>query len=657
MKLNIHALLTGAMTLLLSSQVAAQDFSFKDYHWDDKNTTTTIPNQYKDEKEVILFRNTKIELAVKGKEATQYYMIHEKTYINSNEAIERNNKIYIPFKMDESVLVTKARVIQKDGKVITLDKKDIKEEVDEEKQIKYNYFALTGLEKGTVIETIFMLEEGPDLDGKTFRMQSNVPMAHNELQLIFPKHLKFKTKCYNGLPEPVAGTAKDTLKSTLTVTEDNIPAVEDDEKYSNRDVSLQLFRYKLDENFYTGAKNINSFSKFASNFFERINPELDKKEQKAVDDFCSQIPKTDNIQDQVWNIENKIKKTITYNRYADSNETIAGIIKTKLANQVDLLKIYMAVLKQFKIESKVVLASNRFDIPFDKNFESYENLDEALLYFPAIKKYLTPTEIEYRIPLFPDVLGNNNGLFISQKVFGGVAMGISDISFIELPSIEVTNDIMDITADFSEDMENPKITTNLSFGGYSALNFQPIKDFVSAEQYQTILKDIAKNYTLDTDYTSLKTENDGVENIGKKPYIMKLTFEGKELIQNAGGNYLFSVGKLIGSQMELYQENKRTLPVEIEHPHSYTRTITIILPKGAKAKNLEKFIMDVKTQINNKTEAGFVSNYSEKDGKITVTNTEFYSAVNYPLDKFTDYKNVINAAADFNKIVIMLSKN
>jgi hypothetical protein len=644
-----------SVVILLSAHTFAKDLILKYYHLEQKNTAISIPQQYKDEKEVILLRNTKIELAVKGKSATQYYMIHEKKYINSNEAIERNNRVYIPFKIDESVIETKLRVILKDGKVLLFDKKDIKEEIDEEKEIKYNYFAITGLDKGSVIEKIFILEENPELEGKTFKLQSNIPILHNEFQLIYPKHLKFKTKSYNGLGEPLLGKDKDTLKSTLTLNLDNVPGIEDDEKYSNRDVKIKLFRYKLDENFYTGAKNISSYAKFTSNFFDRINPELDKKQQKTIDEFCSQIPKSNDPQDQIWNIENKIKKTINYNKYGNSSETIGDILKSKQANKVDMLKVYLAVLKQFNIESKVVLASNRYELPFDKDFESYENLDEVLLYFPAIKKYLTPTEIEYRIPFFPDPLGNNNGLFISQKMFGGVAMGISDVSFIELPSAEVTKDFMDITVDFTEDVENPKITTDVTFGGYTAMDFQPVKDFASADQYQTFLKAIAKNYTLDVDYTSLKIENEGLDFVGKKPFIMKIAFDGKELVQKAGANYLFSVGKLIGSQMELYQENKRVLPVEIDHPHSYVRTIKIKLPKGMKAKNLEKFVMDFKTQIENKTQAGFVSNYSEKNGEVNVTNTEYYNVVNYPLENFTDYKNVINAAADFNKIVVILS--
>ncbi len=654
-KSTTHFWLTG-IVLLLTAQAFAQDFSFKDYHWDEKNTAISVPSQYKDEKEVILLRNTKIELAVKGKAATQYYMIHEKKYINSNEAIERNNRVYIPFKIDESVIETKLRVILKDGKVLLFDKKDIKEEIDEEKEIKYNYFAITGLDKGSVIEKIFMLEENPELEGKTFKLQSNIPIVHNEFQLIYPRHLKFKTKCYNGLAEPVVGLdAKDTLKSTLTVNVDNLVGIEDDEKYSNRDVKLKLFRYKLDENRFTGAKNISSYAKFTSNFFDRINPEIDEKQQKSIDDFCSQIPKSNDLQAQIWNIENKVKKTINFNKYGNSFENIGDILKAKQANKVDMLRVYLAVLKQFNIESKVVLASNRYELPFDKDFESYENLDEVLLYFPAIQKYMTPTEIEYRIPFFPDPLGNNNGLFISQKMFGGVAMGISEVSFIELPSAEVTKDLMDITVDFTEDVENPKITTDVTFGGYTAIDFQPVKDFASADQYQAFLKAVAKNYTLDVDYTSLKMENEGLDYVGKKPFVMKIAFDGKELVQKAGGNYLFSVGKLIGTQMEFYQENKRVLPVEIDHPHSYVRNIKIKLPKGMKAKNLEKFVMDFKAQVENKTQAGFVSNYSEKNGEINVTNSEYYNIVNYPLENFTEYKNVINAAADFNKIVVILS--
>ena len=144
----------------------AQDYTFKNYKWEGKPTAFILPESLKNENEIIVDRKIKIEIVVEKNIAKQYYLIHDKIFINSDDAIEQNNKIYLPFGSNESVIKTEARVILKNGKIIKLDKKDIKEEIDEEKGVKYNYFAINGLEKGAIIEKIFMLEENPDLKGK-----------------------------------------------------------------------------------------------------------------------------------------------------------------------------------------------------------------------------------------------------------------------------------------------------------------------------------------------------------------------------------------------------------------------------------------------------------------------------------------------------------
>lgn len=656
MKKNFLKTIFTFAALLCTTIFFAQEFSFKNYDWNEKDVKIAVPKNYETEKEVILNRTVKIEVVVDKNNATQYRLIHEKKYINSDDAIERNNKVYIPFGDNENLLVTKVRVILKNGKVISLDKKDIKEEVDEEKGMKYNYFALNGLEKGAVIEKLYVLEEMPDLKGNTIKMQDEYPIAEFNFELITPAHLVFKTKSYNGLSEPVVDDKKLENKKVISISEKDITALKDDEAYSNWDVKLKLFRYKLDANLFSGGKNLNNFKEYATATYETINPVLDKKQEKAIAAFCASIPESKDLQEQIWNIENKIKKTIIYDKYIDRKASIVDIISTKQANSVDIIKLYVAVFKNFKIEQNLVFTTSRYKVPFDKDFESYENLNDFLFYFPAIKKYLSPTEIEYRLPLFPNYLGNNNGLFIKEKVFAGVPMGIGEINFIEIPGTEITHDYMDITVDFTKDIQNPLITSNMTYGGYSGMNFQPLKDFVSAEQYQTMLKSISENYTLQNEYKTLTTENDGTEFIGKKPYKLNLTFEGKDMIQKAGENYLFSVGQTIGRQMEFYQENKRILPVEIEYPHYYTRKIKIVLPDGAKIKNLDKFVMNFKTDLNGKTEAAFLSNYSQNKNEVTIENTEYYNIVNYPLASFDQYKAVINAAADFNKIVVIVTQ-
>lgn len=657
MKISLKNKTAFLLAFICSAYTYAQDFSFKNYNWDEKNAKTEIPAKYKDEKEVILERSKKIELVTSEGKATQYYLTHDKKFINSDEAVERNNRIYIPFGSSENVLTTKARVILKSGKIIELKKSDIKEEVDEERGMKFKYFAVNGLEKGAVIETIFILEEMPELKGQTIDMQSEYPIAKNTFQLIYPDHIKFKTKSYNGLSEPVIGENMPAEgKVTMTVAENDVLALNDDERYSNWNSQVKRLRYKLDENFANNSRNLYSFKEFSTNFYDRFHPEYNKKEQKAIDDFCKDIPKSANVQEQVWNIENKIKKTIMYGRYIDSKENLQDIIKAKQANQTDILRLYIAVFRTLKVDYNLVLTSNRYKVPFDKDFESYENLSELLFYFPSVNMFMTPTEVEYRIPLFPDELAGTNGLFIKEKSFAGTKTGIGEVKMIDIPGADVTHDVMEITIDFSKDIENPLITDRLQFGGYSAMNFQPVKDFAQPAQYKDFLKTIAENYTVETEFKELKTENDGVEFIGKKPFVLNVTFDGKDLVRKAGDNYLFSVGQTIGKQMELYQENKRVLPVEINYPHLYTRKIKIILPDGATIKNLDKFNMSHTADVNGKTEAAFISKYEQKGNVITVDNTEYYNILHYPLANFEAYRAVINAAADFNKIVVVMNK-
>ncbi len=651
---NILFFLTSLFLILFVVSGYSQDFEFQYYDFSDKNLT--VPQQYEKETEVILEQNTKIEFGSNNNSSYQYYLFHEKIYINSDNAVQRNNRVYIPSRLDESLVMNKVRIIKKNGEIINFDSKDIKEEIDEERGLKYNYYAINGLDKGAILEKIFILKENPQLRGVTIKMQSEYPIVNTSFELIYPQYLGFKYKSYNGLPEAQLNEEAYDGKYSLLIADSNVNGLSDEERYSNRNKHIKKFRYKLNSNSYNGTNNLFSYSDFARNVYENLHPEIDKKNQKLIDDFIKNIVKSSNQEEQIWNIENKVKTTIVHNKYFNSNKDLADVLKNKQANDVELLRLYIAIFEKLNVPFEVVLTSKRYAKHFDKDFETTENLEDVLLYFPKVNKYLEPTSIEYRFPFFNFNYGENLGLFIQEKEFGGVKMGIGTVKKIDIVNGEVTHDYMNITIDFSEDIENPSIHTNISFGGYSALNLQSIKDFTTDEQYREILKEIAKNYTLETEYKTLEIKNDGLESIGKNPFILDITFEGKDYTQKAGNNILFKVGETIGKQIELYQEDQRQLPVEIHYPHNYTRTIKIILPKGYVAKNLDSFNMDYQTVINGKTEAAFISSYKEKSNEIVITNSEYYSVIHYPLEVFESYRQVINAAADFNKITLVISK-
>ena len=641
--------------LALVQPITGQDFEFKNYNFNE--TKTEVPPSLSNENEVILLRNIKTEVVVDGKDVKQFYLLHEKILINSDNAIERNNKVYIPFRMDERLLSNRVRVTLKSGTSIELNKSDIKEESNSETGVKYNYFAVNGLEKGAIIEKLFILEEIPTLKGKTIELQRSQAVVSTTFELIYPNHLGFKYKSYNGLPEAkFKEKAYGENKSGILLEAEMIEPLPTDETYSNESAHSKIFRYKLDENIASGVRNMNNYREYSGLVYENLHVETDKKIDELISAFIKDIPKYSDLTEQIRQIENKIKTTISHNKYFDENQVFADAIISKQANDVDMLRLYIAVFRRFDIENQVVMTSKRYQTLFDKDFETLEQIGDILFYFPGCKKYIEPTSAEYRIPLFNFNYGNNYGLFIKEREFGGIKMGEGEVRMIEIPDGNTTHDFTDISIDFTKDVENPEVHTVHKHQGYSAISYQIIKDYVPDDRYKEILNEIAENFTQNPGYKSLKTSNDGSKYLGKEPFIMDVTFDGSELIQKAGDNILFSAGVLIGRQMELYQADKRVLPVEMNYPHYYTRKIIIKLPEGYTVQNPEAFDMEHLTKIDGKDAAGWKSSAKIVNNILEVTNFEYYNVINFPLNVFDEYKKVINAAADFNKIVVVLAK-
>jgi hypothetical protein len=106
----------------------------------------------------------------------------------------------------------------------------------------------------------------------------------------------------------------------------------------------------------------------------------------------------------------------------------------------------------------------------------------------------------------------------------------------------------------------------------------------------------------------------------------------------------------------MYQEKPRRLPVELPFAHSLNRTITVQLPDGYTVKNLNDIDMNVVHKENDEITMGFISSYTLNKNILTIQVNETYKKVYYPMEQFEDFKRVINASADFNKIVLVLQK-
>jgi len=619
--LYMKQLITIVALLILSDNVDAQKHMFEDYDFDDSKIE--IPTEYQNEDELIIFNKRKIDIYTDETSVIQYFLYHQKIWVNSDDAIEKNNRIYIHAGRQEEIVFNKNRVVLPDGNILELNEDDIHEETDQNTGATYEYYAVKGLEKGAFIEKLYLIKEVPNFTGISYNFQASSPILKSTFELYYPPHLILDHKSYNGLPDAIETDSTEFGKKLLSIEDTNIAPSHDDEFMCNTVRHSKKFRFKLFENLANGKRNFYNYKEFVSNFHLRLSEEISKK---------------------VYNISYK------------ENEDLSDVIKSKQTNLFLLLKLYREALKKYGIKNEIILTTDRFKKYFDRDFETTNHLDEALIYLPEQDQYIDPTEMMYRTPLFAYEYGNNWGVKIKEVEFGGATMAVEEIVFIELPGMEITSDTMRIKVDFSESPENPSIKSKIQFGGYAAAYFQPIKDLVPADQFDVILKDIAKNYAADVEIDELNTEHDGIEYLSREKFGLEVNFKGEELIQQAGDKLIFKVGEIIGKQSQIYQTEERQYPVEIQYPHYYHREIDIVIPEEYKISNPEVFEMYFKTEIDGKIEALFDCNYTQEGKVLHVKNIEYYDAVEYPKDKYDDYSAVINAAADFNKLVIVLEK-
>ena len=143
-----------SLTILISLSIGliAQKYTDFSFNPDPKFDMT---KERKEEVESILNKVYSVEFNITENSEEQYVYIYTAKWINSDEAIEKNNRIYLAENRNSEYLYQKSRIILPNGDIRILKEEDIKEGVygEGENQRKYYYYAVEGLEKGSIIES------------------------------------------------------------------------------------------------------------------------------------------------------------------------------------------------------------------------------------------------------------------------------------------------------------------------------------------------------------------------------------------------------------------------------------------------------------------------------------------------------------------------
>lgn len=650
-------LISSFLLLICTGIFAQDDLFYKSYSWDGQPKYTVDANTTEDILE--LKHKVVTEFAFTPENAfVEYLMEHRVLWLNSDGAIEEFNKVYLPYSSTSQLEMSRARVITKNGKILPLSEENILTAQDEETGCQYKYFAFEGIEKGSFIEYYYVVRKQPEYQGTKLMFQSGIEKSNIEFDLFSPEHLVFKFKSYNDLPAVVQDThTKGKLHYKLRVAK--LPKLEKEEA-SAYDASRAFAVYKLDQNLLNNTRDISSYGKVAQNIYSFYYPEYPKRTLKKLGDFVAQA--TAKAGKDEASIIRSLEFYIKGNVYqADGNndelKDLEKVLDQKVGNDTGLMKLYTASLKLLNIKHEIVITSDRQDLKFDKDFEANNFLTDFLIYFPETKSYLSPDNSGSRFGFPPAYLTDNYGLFIKEITVGNLTTGVGKIQYIHPVTADKSVDEMIIDVDFDkEDISTTNVKLNRSLAGYYAMYFQPFFHLVKEEDRKELIEGFAKQLNQDVEILQKEVVNGDPELFGVKPIQFLIDFKSDAFIEKAGNKYLFKVGELIGQQVELYQEKERILPYENEFTRSYFRTINIHIPAGYKVVNLNDLVINNSLSRGKDEILSFHSSYDIKDNVISIKADEHYRVNLIDTGMYEDYRRVINSAADFNKVTLVLEQ-
>ncbi|MFB6317625.1 DUF3857 domain-containing protein [Saccharicrinis sp. FJH54] len=642
------------LLLFLASQIIAQAKGFETTDWETSPDYKTLPDSLMNENVICLNLNIAYDFR-HGDDGNLYaYETEHKVYrILNEESIQSFNKYYM---YDESVLeyiTIKARTISSDGTIKEFDKSNIKEITDEETGKKYKIFAVDGIEEGNTVEYFTVMKKEAESFGRNY-FQFGFPVLEASYSLTCPEKLRYLIKPYNGHMTQSEPEIKDSTVY-YSLTGENIPAI-NSELFSYLNPNKVRVEYRLDRNLFKGKYQLNTWdiaAKIINNQFSNLN----KKEEAALEKFVKKlkVPNGENI-DKIIAVENIIKKDFLIqeqNSYIYNDLTFT--IGEKVSSDKGLAKLYANIFTKLNIPYNVVLTCERDNVKFDKSFPSWNYLTTYLIYFPEYDLYLTPSMPFLRVGMTKEEVMAQNALFIRKVSVGNFHSAVADIKYIEENSYldNQNNIISDITLDVENNKVNIDLTKKLK--GLSGGYFELILSSMDEDQKLSTFKNLSGLDDLNPEFSDFKIIDQN-NNKYQNEFGLNCKVSTPGLIENAGNKILFKMGMVIGPQAELYQEAERTLPVENQFNRSYDRILTFNVPEGYKISNPEAGIINVVSSREEDPPYGFISEVEYSGNTYTIKIHEFYKDLLAPIEQFEAFRRVVNAAADFNKVVLVLEK-
>ena len=646
------------LTLFLTTAAHAQTTAFTREEWTAKPVLHPIEEHYSKESAIILLNKTRLEyIDETPQKIIEYRTVHKIIHVSDDKGIESFNKVYLGFTDSTDIVDMRARAILPNGAVADVSRGSIKE-VQEEDGNKYKIFAMEGLEKGAEIEYIYTVKHSLDFFGRE-SLQGRFPVLDAQFEIRCPQRLIFQLKGYNCTID-VGDTSLDTQKAFSTRLR-NIPGAAN-EKYAAYEANLQRVEYRLSYNTANGNEHVrlNTWNLLAQRLYDGYESFTEKELSRAGDMIdANNWQKLSDDRQRIIAVEDYLKKQFTTRNDIDlaNAGNIDWMIKNRIASHRGIIRLYAAIFRKLGVDHQVVLTCNRSEKIIDKSFENWDNTNDFLFYFPSTKKFLAPTLVQLRYPWINPFWGATDALYCQATTIGNFTTAIAIIKPVPLEDMTQSFSRTDASLSLSPNLDTALVDLKQTLAGYLATGIRSAYTLANPDQQHEFFKEMAKSGANSEKIVSSKVENAGFDAYSdNKPFVMQVTVHSEGLLESAGKNILVKIGALIGQQTELYQESDRQFPMQLGYPHTLERFIDFTLPEGYTVKNLNDIVIHHEYKVEDETVLGFTSDYKIEGNTLKVHILETYKKTFYPVAQYENFRTVINAAADFNKVTLILEK-
>ncbi len=580
-----------------------------------------------------------------SKEVKHSKIIHRRIRLLNEEAVNSFNTLQIPYTDEYRVQGLKARTIHADGSYTDIDSADY--ENAQEGDMKLILIAFENLQIGDDIEYYYEWNF-PSTIFSTVLMNTGLSTVQDYFEVEVDKGISIDLKGYNGVVVYEDTSLGDGTQILYTEMRDVEEVEEELFSFPLRHAPRLEYSVTLDD--ASGAPlDWDSYHPYETTLNTKMY-----LQDRGLKSLIKDIPVAQNTERQIFEIENYLKSSFESSQtefamYRD----IKSILKSGVMSNNEVAGILAAILQKSQIDFKLGYTTNRTEKEFDSDFVNSNNLQYLFFYFPKLDKYLLPGARDLRFSFLPFPLTENNAILYSTSQKSG-----HSIHRIPAKDSDQNSHNHTVKVSILPDMQAATISTIESLNGDSKSDALPT--FTKYKNKEAT--DFLKNYVrLDSEdeVAELKVKNaEWTSFLYAKPLIFESEVVSKYILQSvADEEYLLSIGTVIGKQAELPRtSNQRIYDIDMSAPHSLKRNITFDIPEGYKVVNLDDLNMDKTLHRGQRDECYFRSSYTKIGNKLMVEIDERYATSHLPKSDYETFREVINAAAEFNKLELLISK-